>query len=81
VIGFLVSVAPEGRIDRMSLLPSITNQQPAMALYLPDGRGNAAASALISLGTWDGRIARMTAFRFPSGRFPRHGLPDSVQTA
>lgn len=64
----------------MRLLPTAANRQPAMALYLPDGRCNATASSIIALGVRDGLVARMTAFRLPPGRFPRHGLPESVQT-
>jgi RNA polymerase sigma-70 factor, ECF subfamily len=74
------SVAPEGRIDLMRLLPSTANQQPAMGLYLPDGEGNGVPSALIVLGTRGEQIERMTGFRVPPGHFARHGLPDSVQT-
>lgn len=80
IVAILESVAPEGRIDLMRLLPTTANQQPAMGLYLPDGKDNGVPQAIVVLGTRDGKIARMTGFRLPPSHFPRHGLPDSVQT-
>ena len=80
IVAILESVAPEGRIDLMHLLPTVANQQPAMGLYLPDGEGNEVPNAIIVLGTRGGKIARMTGFRLPPGRFPRHGLPVSLTT-
>lgn len=80
IVGALRSVAPEGRIDRMRLLPTTANQQPAMGLYLPDGEGNGVATVLITLDARGGLVARMTGFRLPPSRFPRHGLPVSLTT-
>ncbi|MBY5162280.1 RNA polymerase subunit sigma-70 [Salsipaludibacter albus] len=75
VVASLVSIAPDGRLDRMRLLASSANQQPSVGLYLPDDQGRMAANALITLGTRDDRISRMTAFRLSPGRLARHGLP------
>jgi len=81
IVAFLVSAAPDGRLDRMRLLPAQANQQPAMALYLPDNQGAYTPSALISLDITATRVSRMTAFRLRADKFGRHGLPPSIAAA
>lgn len=78
VMEFLTSVAPDGRLDRMVFAPTSANRQPAAALYLPDDDGDYQIAGLMTLEISDTKVRRLTAFRVPSGRLPRFGLPTSV---
>ena len=78
IVDFLVSVAPEGRIDKMVFVPTSANRQPAAALYLPNGEGVYGLGGMMNLEISGTEVSRLTAFRVPPSRFERFGLPTTV---
>lgn len=78
IVDFLVSVAPERRLDKMVFLPATANREPAAALYLPTERGDHALSGLMNVSVSGAEIERLTAFRIPASHAERHGIPETL---
>jgi len=74
VAGFFATVPAEGRLDLIDLVVIGANGQPALAAYLPDGRGDCHGYGIMVLDIADGTIVTITGFPDPA-LFAGFGLP------
>jgi len=76
---FLRAVPAGGRLDRITLIPTRANLQPAVAAYVRDADGNGGSAYGIMVLTVDGdRIIEITGFADPA-LFPAFGLPGRLK--
>ncbi len=75
IASFLRTVPADGRLDRIRLVATRANGQPAMAAYLP-GDGRLHAYGVMVLTVVDDAIQTITGFQDVS-LFPAFGLPQS----
>jgi RNA polymerase sigma-70 factor (ECF subfamily) len=74
VVRFFAGVPAGGRLDRIRLVPTRANRQPALAAYLPDDRGSCRGYGIMVLTMADGAVASITGFPDPD-LFKAFGLP------
>jgi RNA polymerase sigma-70 factor (ECF subfamily) len=74
---FFATVPAEGRLDRIRLLPTRANGQPALAAYTEDAEGVYRAYGIMVLTVRDGAIAAITGFSDQT-LFSAFGLPDAL---
>ena len=77
VTDFMAATAPNGRLDHMRLLPTITNRQPAVGIYTLAKSGDFERLVLMTLDIAEGKISRLTAYRIPPSHFDRFNLPET----
>jgi RNA polymerase sigma-70 factor, ECF subfamily len=76
VVRFFGAVPAEGRLDRIRLVATRANGQPALAAYLPGAGGSYHAYGLMVLVVAEDGIQAITGFQDAS-LFPAFGLPQS----
>jgi hypothetical protein len=78
---FLSTVPAGGALDRIRLVPTRANLQPAFGCYLVDPRSPIARAYGLMVLTLEGdRVAAITGF-IDSGVFPLFGLPRSIRVS
>jgi RNA polymerase sigma factor (sigma-70 family) len=78
---FFATVPASGALDRIPLLPTRANRQPAVAAYFPDPKaGVYRPYGIMVLSLDGGAIAEITGCTDPSV-FPLLGLPDELELA
>ena len=81
VTDFMAATAPNGRLDHMRLLPTITNRQPAVAIYALAESGDYERLVLMTLDIAEDKISRLTAYVIPPSHFDRFDLPETYPQA
>ena len=74
VIDFLRSVAPLGELSKFRLVPTATNRQSSVVLFLPNETGRYVPNGVLNLDISGSQVQRMTAFRLPPAFFDRLDL-------
>jgi RNA polymerase sigma-70 factor (ECF subfamily) len=77
VARFFATVPAEGRLDRIRLVPSRANGQPAVVAYMPDGLGAYRAYGIMVLAVADDAIQAITGFQDAS-LFDAFDLPHTI---
>jgi RNA polymerase sigma-70 factor, ECF subfamily len=77
VARFFATVPADGRLDRIRLMPSSANRQPAVAAYMPDDLGTDWAYGIMVLAMVDGAIQAITGFQDAS-LFDAFDLPQTI---
>jgi RNA polymerase sigma-70 factor (ECF subfamily) len=78
IAGFFATVPAGGALDRIRLVPTSANRQPAVAAYVQDpDDGHYEAYGLMVLTLDGGAIAEITGFADPT-LFPAFGLPNRL---
>jgi RNA polymerase sigma-70 factor, ECF subfamily len=77
VARFFGTVPAEGRLDRIRLVPSRANGQPAVVAYMPDGLGAYWAYGVMVLAVVDDAIQAITGFQDAS-LFDAFDLPHTI---
>jgi RNA polymerase sigma-70 factor (ECF subfamily) len=80
VIGdFFRTVPAAGALDRIRLVPTRANAQPAVAAYLDDGAGVFQAYGVMVFALEGDAVAGITGFAGYPELFPELGLPLSLE--
>jgi len=76
VARFFATVPADGRLDRIRLVATSANGQPAVAAYMPVGDGSYHAYGVMVLAVVEGKVQSITGFQDAS-LFHAFGLPET----